>query len=195
VEKQADRRGHNHAHYHAVRFYEDERSLCRMVTDFIGDGLAARQPAVVIATPAHREEINRGLHTRALDVRRLQDSHMLLVLDAEETLSTFMKDGVPDPLAFRMTVGGVLDLATAGRPNATVRAYGEMVDCLWKQGAVDAAIRLEMLWNQLADTRAFSLLCGYSMGNFYKQGAYEDICSQHTHVVSTAGQPLRVDVV
>jgi hypothetical protein len=127
--------------------------------------------------------------------RRLQDSHMLLVLDAEETLSTFMKDGVPDPLAFRMTVGGVLDLATAGRPNATVRAYGEMVDCLWKQGAVDAAIRLEMLWNQLADTRAFSLLCGYSMGNFYKQGAYEDICSQHTHVVSTAGQPLRVDVV
>lgn len=195
MEKQVEGRVHNHDHYHAVRFYEDERSLCRMVTDFIGEGLAARQPAVVIATPAHREEINRGLHALALDVRRLQESHMLLVLDAEETLSTFMKDGVPDPVAFRVTVGGVLDLATAGRPNATVRAYGEMVDWLWKQGAADAAIRLEMLWNQLADTRAFSLLCGYSMGNFYKQGAYEDICSQHTHVVSTAGQPLRVNVV
>jgi hypothetical protein len=194
VEKQVEGCGHL-GHYHAVRFYEDERSLCRIVTDFIGDGLAARQPAVVIATPAHREEINRGLHALALDVRRLQESHMLLVLDAEETLSTFMKDGVPDPVAFRTTLGGVLDLATAGRPKVTVRAYGEMVDWLWKQGAADAAIRLEMLWNQLADTRNFSLLCGYSMGNFYKQGAYEDICSQHTHVVSTAGQPLRVNVV
>jgi hypothetical protein len=194
VEKQVEGRGH-HGHYHAVRFYEDDSSLCRIVTDFIGDGLVARQPAVVIATPAHREEINRGLHALALDVRRLQESRMLLVLDAEETLSAFMKDGVPDPVAFRATVGGVLDLATAGRPNATVRAYGEMVDWLWKQGTADAAIRLEMLWNQLADTRAFSLLCGYSMGNFYKQGAYEDICSQHTHVVSTAGQPLRVNVV
>ncbi len=194
MEKQVEGRGH-HGHYHAVRFYEDDSSLCRIVTDFIGDGLVARQPAVVIATPAHREEINRGLHALALDVRRLQESRMLLVLDAEETLSAFMKDGVPDPVAFRATVGGVLDLATAGRPNATVRAYGEMVDWLWKQGTADAAIRLEMLWNQLADTRAFSLLCGYSMGNFYKQGAYEDICSQHTHVVSTAGQPLRVNVV
>jgi hypothetical protein len=183
-----------HGHFHAVRFYEDERSLCRIVTDFIGDGLAAHQPAVVIATPAHREEIDRGLNALALDVRRLRENGELLVLDAEETLSTFMKDGVPDPVAFRAVVGGVFDGATAGRPNATVRAYGEMVDWLWKHGKADSAIRLEMLWNQLADTRAFSLLCGYSMGNFYKQGAYEDICSQHTHVVSSAGQPLRVKV-
>ena len=181
-------------HFHAVRFYEDERSLCRIVTDFIGDGLAARQPAVIIATPPHREEIDRGLYALALDVRRLKENGELLILDAEETLSTFMKDGVPDPVAFRATVGGLIDGATAGRPNATVRAYGEMVDWLWKHDAPDAAIRLEMLWNQLADTRAFSLLCGYSMGNFYKQGAYEDICSQHTHVVSAAGHPLRVSV-
>lgn len=195
MEKQVEGRSHYHDHYHAVRFYEDERSLCRMATDFIGDGLAARQPAVVIATPAHREEIDRGLHALALDVRRLREDGELRVLDAEETLSTFMKDGVPDPVAFRASIGSVFDGATAGRPNATVRAYGEMVDWLWKHGAADAAIRLEVLWNQLADTRAFSLLCGYSMGNFYKQGAYEDICSQHTHVVSAAGQPLRVNVV
>lgn len=193
--KQLERCGQDHGHYHAVRFYEDEKSLCRMVTDFIGEGLAAGQPAVVIAMPAHREEIDRGLSALGLDLRRLRENRELLVLDAEETLSTFMKDGVPDPVAFRMSVGGVLDGATGGRPNVTVRAYGEMVDWLWKHDAADAAIRLEMLWNQLADTRAFSLLCGYSMGNFYKQGAYEDICSQHTHVVSAAGQPLPVSVV
>jgi hypothetical protein len=89
-------------------------------------------------------------------------------------------------------VGGVLDRAAESQPRAGVRAYGEMVDLLWKQGAAAAAIRLEVLWNQLAESRAFSLLCAYSMGNFYKQGAYEDICRQHTHVVSSTGHPVPV---
>lgn len=181
--------------FHAVRFFEDETSLCRIVADFIGDGLAADQPCIVIATPAHREYIAHGLQTLSFEVSRLQENRQLLMLDAEDTLSTFMKNGAPDGAAFRKNVGGVLDAAAAGRPKTTMRAYGEMVDWLWKNDAADAAIQLEMLWNQLADTRAFSLLCGYSMGNFYKHGAYEDICGHHTHVISGAGQPTRVGVV
>ena len=116
------------------------------------------------------------------------------MLDAEQLLATFMKDGVPAPISFRTSIGGILDRAVAGRPNVMVRAYGEMVDWLWKQDSADAAIRLEMLWNQLAETRDFSLLCGYSMGNFYKQGSYEHICAQHTHVVSGQGQPVPIGV-
>jgi len=184
----------SHDHFHAVRFYEDEQSLYRIVADFVGDGLVAGQPAVIIATPSHREEIARGLHALSLDVSGLRASGELLMLDAEETLSTFMKGGFPDGAAFRQSVGAVLDGATAGRPKTTVRAYGEMVDCLWKNDATIAAIQLEVLWNQLADTSAFSLLCGYSMGNFYKHGAYEDICDQHTHVMSGAGQPTPIGV-
>jgi hypothetical protein len=181
-------------HYHAVRFYEDEQSLYRIVADFIGDGVVAGQPAVVIATPVHGAEISRELQALACDVSHLRDRGELLLLDAEETLATFMKDGVPDPVAFRQNVGDALDKAIAGRPNASVRAYGEMVDCLWKAGQTDAAIRLEVLWNQLADTRAFSLLCGYCMGNFYKHGAYENICDHHTHVISGSGHPTRIGV-
>jgi hypothetical protein len=181
-------------HFHAVRFYEDEESLYRIVAEFVGDGLAAGQPAVVIATPLHREEISRVLEALAFDVSRLQANSELLMLDAEQILSTFMKDGFPDPGAFRRSVGGVISSATAGRTKTTVRAYGEMVDCLWRNEACAAAIRLELLWNQLAKTSDFSLLCGYSMGNFYKHGAYEDICSQHTHVMSGAGKPTRIGV-
>ena len=67
-----------------------------------------------------------------------------------------------------------------------VRAYGEMVDVLWKQGREDAAIRLEILWNKLAHTYGFALLCGYSMGNFYKQAErFQEVCRQHTHVLSS----------
>lgn len=186
--------GRRSSHHHAVRFYEDDTSLCRIVAGFLGDGLAAGQPGVVIAVPSHCEGISQGLRALSFDVDRLRHSGDLMLLDAEETLSTFMKDGRPDSAAFRESVGGLLDNVTGGRRSVTVRAFGEMVDCLWRNDAADAAIRLEVLWNELANTRAFSLLCGYSMGNFYKHGAYEDICGQHTHVVSGAGQPTPVGV-
>jgi len=188
---------HVHRHggrFHSVRFYEDDASLCRLVTEFIGDGLAAGQPAVVIAVPRHRDGIIRGLGTLAFDVAQLEERGDLLLLDAEETLATFMKAEAPDPAAFVQSIGGILDRLAAGRPQVTVRAYGEMVDCLWKRSATDAAIRLEVLWNELADARGFSLLCGYAIGNFYKYGAYEDICRQHTHVLSASGQPTPVTV-
>ena len=181
-------------HFHAVRFYEDDGSLCRIVGDFLADGFAAGQPAVVIATPSHREGIARALHSLSFDVDRLRGKGDLVVLDAEEELGTIMKDGAPDPAAFDRSVGGLLAGLTATHPGLTVRAYGEMVDWLWKHDASDAAIRLEVLWNELAATRTLSLLCGYSMGNFYKHGAYENICAQHSHVVSGNGQATRVGV-
>ena len=68
-----------------------------------------------------------------------------------------------------------------------LRAYGEMVDILWKDKMEAAAVRLEMLWNQLAQARKVSLLCGYSMGSFYKDAGFKDICDQHTHILSSAG--------
>jgi hypothetical protein len=181
-------------HYHAVRFYIDDTSLCRMVAGFIGDGLAAEQSAVIIATPAHCDGILEGLGELSFDYARLQSTGALQLLDAERVLSLFMKNGHPDPVAFRTTVGGMLQRSEVVRPGAPVRAYGEMVDWLWKRRATDAAIRLEVLWNALAQRHPFSLLCGYSMGNFYKQGAYEQICGQHSHVVSASGQPTRVEV-
>jgi len=65
--------------------------------------------------------------------------------------------------------------------------YGQMVDLLWKDGKHDVAIRLEILWNQLANTQRFSLLCGYTVGSFYKDAHFDDVCGQHTHVVAADG--------
>ena len=79
------------------------------------------------------------------------------------------------------------------RPQCCViRAYGEMVDVLWKAGQTAAAIQLEMLWNQLAQTHQFALLCGYSMGNFYKDAAQQEISGLHTHVSSDTQGPIGV---
>jgi hypothetical protein len=35
--------------------------------------------------------------------------------------------------------------------------------------------QVEMLWNRLANIHDFSLLCGYSMGNFYKDAMIENV--------------------
>jgi hypothetical protein len=45
----------------------------------------------------------------------------------------------------------------------------------------------ETLWNQLGSAYDFELLCGYSMGNFYKGNAIDEIKGQHTHAVTDDG--------
>ena len=82
--------------YHAVRFYESERSLARIVAEFLKEGFDGGSPGIVVATATLRAEIVRELTDRSLDVVELQRSHDLLLLDAKETLSTFMMDGQPD---------------------------------------------------------------------------------------------------
>jgi hypothetical protein len=180
-------------HFHAVRFYKDSDSLTRIVANFLAEGIAEESPAVVIGTPNHCTLIQRHLTAAGIDVDRLQQDGRLIVLDADRTLEQFMVDGMPDPVLFRDAMLPVFDRVADGRGNTVViRAYGEMVDVLWKAGHTVAATRLEMLWNALARTHAFSLLCGYAMGNFYKDAAVEEICSHHSHVISQGGEATAV---
>jgi two-component system CheB/CheR fusion protein len=65
-----------------------------------------------------------------------------------------------------------------------------MVLMLSAQGQHDAAIRVEQLWNDLSNTHAFSLLCGYPMSVFRgdEHGAeFRRICDQHSRVGPAEG--------
>jgi len=188
--------GHIHAHHHAVQFYTDDSELFKTISSFLIEGLAAFQPAVVIATPDHTRAVLDELSARHIDVAKARQLGDLVILDASETLSTFMVKGSPDPVHFRRNVGAVLDQAIRGRERTPVRAYGEMVDILWKKGQTDAAIKLEVLWNELAGSYHFSLLCGYAMGSFYKQtSGIEAVMQQHTHVIGSSVVPVSAEKV
>jgi len=178
--------------YHAVRFYENEKSLAKMVAEFLADGLTDGTPGIVVATPAQRTAIVRELGARGVDVVSLKQSDDLVLLDASDTLSSFMPNGKLDARAFNDSLCAVIMRASRGRTDCTVRIYGQMVDILWKEGKCDLAIRLEMLWNLLANTRRFSLLCGYAIGSFYKDAHFDDVCAQHTHVVAPDGPAAAV---
>ena len=174
-------------HFHAVRFYENRESLARIVAEFLGDGFRLGQPGLIIATPEHTGLICETLRARHFDLDALQRTRDLLLLDAREVLERFMLDGMPSAQMFNDALIPTIESAARGRTHRQVRAYGEMVDVLWQEAKYAAAIRLEVLWNQLASTHDFSLLCGYSMGCFYKDAAFEEICDQHTHVVAANG--------
>jgi hypothetical protein len=180
---------HDHSpHLHAVRFYDDSDSLCRIVGEFIGVGLEAGEPAIVVATQMHAERIDQCLRKRGLDVDGLKRIGDYVTVDARETLATFMLNSIPNAGAFHHHMGLLIGQVLRNRERTTLRIYGEMVDVLWKDGREAEAIRVETLWNELANTHSFKLLCGYAMGNFYKGAAIEEIKRHHSHVVNEQGE-------
>ena len=168
---------------HDVQFYREEESLVASVVDFLAAGVRVGQPVIVIATPEHRRGFVAGLRTRNLDPDELFAGRLAVWLDARETLNSFMDDGVPNRELFVATVGSVFERLLDKRHYLVVRAFGEMVDLLWKDGNVDGAILLERYWNELAMKYKYSLLCGYSIDNFVAEtgvAAFRRVCEHHT---------------
>ncbi|HJP84880.1 MAG TPA: MEDS domain-containing protein [Gemmatimonadaceae bacterium] len=168
---------------HDVQFYRSEQSLVESVVDFLSEGIRVGQPIIVIATPAHRRAFGDGLRARNLDPDQLFAGRLAIWLDARETLNSFMEEGVPNRDMFMATVGSVFERLLDKRHYLVVRAFGEMVDLLWKAGNVDGAISLEKHWNELAMRYKYSLLCGYSIDNFVAEAGvagFRRVCDHHS---------------
>src|SRR4051812_40851891 len=82
---------------HFVQFYESDSFLVNSVAEFIGAGLGTGDGAIVIATPEHREELEKRLRANGLDLGILSARQQFIALDAAATLAQFIVDGSPDP--------------------------------------------------------------------------------------------------
>ncbi|MGE5179824.1 MAG: ATP-binding protein [Bacteroidota bacterium] len=174
---------------HSVQFYEDDCFLCDEVARFASAGLDQGEAVVIVASERHLRPVADALSAAGRDLDGLRSSGHLLALDAEQTLECFMDGGLahglPDERSFRGTVGSIVARLCADTGFRGVRAYGEMVDLLVELGNVAGAERLEELWNDLARSHRFSLLCGYSMRHFRSAGdseAFGRLCNLHGHV-------------
>jgi hypothetical protein len=151
---------------HTVQLYSEVNFLTDVVSHYVGTGLWKGEAVILVVTPAHRDAFLQRLRNSGMDVERRQAMGQLTILDAADTLSQFMVSGSPDSTLFNRLIGSVIDLARVCGGYPRVRAYGEMVNLLWEKGQLDAALRLEELWNDLATTRSFSLHCAYAMDVF-----------------------------
>ena len=173
---------------HDVQFYSDDNFLLDALSKFVGTALGAGDSAVVIATQAHLDALAQRLHLRGLDTAKPARFGRYVALDAAAVLTTFMRDGQPDSALFLRVFGEILARAAAaaeGDPPRVV-AFGEMVSLLWAGGHPDAAIRLEQLWNELAQTHSFSLRCAYPLAGFHREShadPFLKICCEHSSVI------------
>ena len=176
------------AHAHSVQFYSDDSFLLDALSRFVGSAIGAGDAGIVIATPAHREELSRRLLARGLNVQGAVEQGRYIALDAAETLSQFMVNGFPEEQRFVKLIGGVISRAkqAASAEHGRAALFGEMVALLWGEGRTEAALRLEQLWNQIAQSHSFSLVCAYPLAHFYRgdeSDAFLKVCAEHSAVI------------
>jgi PAS domain S-box-containing protein len=175
-------------HRHAVQFYESAGYLSTVVSDYLSPGFKNGNAMVLIARAATRKAILQRLQDSGFDVDSISKTGQLQELDAQETLQTFMDSDQPNPVRFKTVIGNVLDQCRPRSGKLPILAYGEMVDILWNEGRCEAALRLEELWNELAGSHSFELLCAYCLKGFGENAQsrqFEQVCSAHTRVAPT----------
>jgi anti-sigma regulatory factor (Ser/Thr protein kinase) len=169
-------------HDHAVSFYDEDADVVGDVAHFLAAGLAAGERLVVVATAAHGAAIEAELLRLGHDAALLRSGGRYLALDAGMALASFMMGGVPHADRFAEGVGSIVDAALVD--GTGLRVFGEMVALLWDDGNVASAVQLEGLWNDLAESRQFTLMCAYP-ASALENGTLADateVCNLHSSV-------------
>lgn len=171
---------------HFVHFYAHDDQLADGVARYFAVGFAQGELGIAIATPEHLHAIDTALARLSLDPQALKKGGHYSVFDAQEMLSGFLTDGKLDAARFRTGVLGAW-MRAAARSGRKVRAFGEMVACLWSEGKTDDALELERLWNELGQTSEFALYCAYpaSVATEGDGHAFTSVCREHSRIIRT----------
>jgi DNA-binding NarL/FixJ family response regulator len=175
---------------HVVHFYTDDANLLDNLSAVFSDALSAGESVVAIITGSHREALLERLIAHGIDVGEATKKGRLAVFDAVELLNGLMEAGEPNRERFLLQLGNIIRTteAAAVAEKTPFVVFGEMGAVLWEQKKYDAAIRLEQLWSELAQTYSFYLCCGYPASAFQEDSKgepYAAVCAEHTDVVST----------
>ncbi len=165
---------------HAVLFYDTDAQRVESVAAFLLAGLHADQHVMVIATSQLRESLLSALPR---DIRiRAERKGLLDLVDADDTLSMFMRDGQPDRVRFDAHVASMVRHRAAD--GSKLHLYSEMVAMLWSDGNVLGALLLEELWNDLQRHTAVSVMCAYPLeeANAGPRASFARLCGHHTVV-------------
>jgi KaiC/GvpD/RAD55 family RecA-like ATPase len=177
---------------HLVQIYDNDKIFLDTLEGFARTGLSDGESVIIIATPAHRNALDKRLSSHGFDVDKLIRTDHYIPLDVEETLAKFMVNHWPDEEKFNATIADILNRALRyNNAPRKVRAFGEMVAVLWERGMNGATVQLEGLWNQLHENKEFSLYCAYPKSGFTQSPheSLDSICKTHTKVISGKWRP------
>jgi len=175
---------------HSVQFYLDEGFMLDCLSRFISSALGAGDSALIIAPPAHRNGLTERLNQRGVNLAAAEEMGRYVSLDAAQVLSQLMVDGKMNKERFNELVREVvlpLKAAAGGDPRL-LAGCGQMVQLLWAEGKVEAAVELERFWNELAGQGSYYFRCVFPIASFSDPRHSElflKLCAQHTSVIPT----------
>ena len=180
----------DHVHRHDVGFYQNEASLLNAWTDAATTALTAGHTVILLAADSRRQALHHRLQTSGIDVDGAIEQKRYVTLDITDMLASFMVDNWPDEVLFQKAVAPIvadaLTASTSNRPRVMV--CGECAPTLWREGNGAAAVRVEQLWDKLAQAHEVDTLCGYLMDSPScpeRDQVYRRISAVHTEVYST----------
>jgi hypothetical protein len=172
---------------HSVQFYHHDEALIARLCGIISSAVGVGNSVLIVATEEHRRQLVEALEKRINDPQGLVAEGRLNLLDAQDTLSSFMVNGMPDRKLFFASIGELVSRARSSAWNAQrgLTVFGEMVAVLWADRNHSGALALEELWNELLNDRTFHLHCAYPRALFDAQDRQlmAAICESHSHVV------------
>jgi anti-sigma regulatory factor (Ser/Thr protein kinase) len=178
---------------HAVLFYDHAAHAADSLSDYVADGLHRGDGVIAVLTPPQATALRAALEGSGDDAGRAAAEGRFVLLDAATTLESFLVDGAPDARLLTDGVGAAIkELGAGGR---AVRAAGEMVAVLWGEGNLTGALALETVWNELADSMGFGLLCPYPAAvlDSGHLGHIGRLCALHTDVLAPASYASGLD--
>ena len=151
---------------HIVQLYQDQQFLNRAVCRFAAAAIANGEGVILVPTIAHWDAFRPRLESEGVDVKAAEQRGQLTIVDADDLLPTFMRDGMPDSPVFLGLAANVVSQARADGRYPRVRWWGEMVNLLWERGDVAASMQLEDLFDNLAHEQDIAIFCSFVMDNF-----------------------------
>ncbi len=151
---------------HIVQLYQDQQFLNRAVCRFAAAAIANGEGVILVPTVAHWDAFRPRLESEGVDVKAAEKRGQLTIVDADNLLPTFMRDGMPDSPVFLGLAANVVSQARGDGRYPKVRWWGEMVNLLWERGDVAASMNLEDLFDKLAHEQDIAIFCSFLMDNF-----------------------------
>ncbi len=145
---------------HMVLLYKNSETLINKITEYILNGFAKGEPAILVLKSTHKLLLEQQLKLNGYDLNVLNSTKRLFIFDADETMQKILVNGKPDTENFKELISSLFSQFQS-RPD-NIRVYGEMVAVLWSQGHKRAALELEKLWNDFGNDFKFDLFCAYS---------------------------------
>jgi DNA-binding NarL/FixJ family response regulator len=157
---------------HEVEFYSNEALMLNDYARIAQSALQSGDTFMIVACQSRCEQLRQKLQARGIDVDRAISNGRYRAIDARETLGKFIVNNWPDEELFRQVSGEAASRPVERRPRVVL--CGECGPTLFSDGNVEAAIRLEHMWDQCAAARSVDTLCGYLLS--------DDALARHAHV-------------